>query len=163
MKERTQWCGLWRLNRNGKYSVKSAYYQLMERVADNEQLRVQGDWNKIWKLKVPNKIKMFIWRFARGVLSMGKRLVMKEVQCPTHAAMRCVVRLLRMTGTVLLSVIMRCRSGRGRMLESAAKYCRKCIRSCRFCIPHAGKSSGSAEEFIYSNHALAGSFLQHPI
>jgi hypothetical protein len=90
MKERTQWCGLWRLNRNGKYSVKSAYYQLMERVADNEQLRVQGDWNKIWKLKVPNKIKMFIWRFARGVLSMAKRLVMKEVQCPTHAAMRSV-------------------------------------------------------------------------
>ncbi|WJX55686.1 hypothetical protein P8452_41424 [Trifolium repens] len=60
----------------------------------------------------------------------------------------CMVRLLRTTSTVLLAVITRCRSGPRGMLESTEKYHRKCIGFCRFCIPHAGKYSGSAEEFI---------------
>jgi hypothetical protein len=59
-----------------------------------------------------------------------------------------MVRLLRTTSTVLFAEITRCRSGPRGMLESTEKYHRKCIGFCRFCIPHAGKYSGSAEEFI---------------
>jgi hypothetical protein len=44
------------------------------------------------------------------------------------------------------------------MLESTEKYHRKCIGFCRFCIPHDGKYSGSAEEFISATMQLCKGF-----
>lgn len=51
---------------------------------ENTLSRIQGDWIKIWKLKVPNKIKLFIRRCAHGFLPTRERLVMRGIQCPIH-------------------------------------------------------------------------------
>ncbi|PNY17449.1 hypothetical protein L195_g014192 [Trifolium pratense] len=64
---------IWRFSKNSVYSVLLAYYQLMEAVIDNTHLRVEGDWMKIWKLKVPNRVKIFIWRTLRGCLPVLER------------------------------------------------------------------------------------------
>ena len=57
---------IWLWNPNGVYSVKSAY-----QILANESLLSQAGssnpeaskplWNGIWKLKVPNKVKHFMW------------------------------------------------------------------------------------------------------
>ncbi|MCI12813.1 putative ribonuclease H protein, partial [Trifolium medium] len=49
---------IWRFSNNGTYTVRSAYYQLMEVIIDNNHLKVEGEWLKIWKLKVPNRVKI---------------------------------------------------------------------------------------------------------
>ncbi|XP_045791279.1 uncharacterized protein LOC123885984 [Trifolium pratense] len=57
---------IWRFSKNGIYSVRSAYYQLMEAIIDNTHLRVEGD-------------SMKIWRTLGGCLPV--RLLQKGVQC----------------------------------------------------------------------------------
>jgi hypothetical protein len=84
---------VWKLNRNGKYLVKMAYYHLMEIVIDNGSQRVQGDWIKIWKLKVPNKIKLFIWTCAHGSFLRARDWLWEGFNVQYDAL--CVMRLLR--------------------------------------------------------------------
>lgn len=61
--------------------VKSAYYFAMENLVDAAHLRVDGDWKAIWSIKVPNKVKILIWRIARGYLPTRCRLQRKGVHC----------------------------------------------------------------------------------
>ena len=56
---------IWNLSKNGIYSVRSAYFHLMEVIIDNNHLKVEGHWQRLWKLQVPNKIKIFLWRVLR--------------------------------------------------------------------------------------------------
>jgi ribonuclease HI len=72
---------IWRFSRNGTYSVRSAYYQLMEVIIDNSHLKVEGNWKKLWQLHVPNKVKLFLWRALRGCLPVRGQLVQKGVRC----------------------------------------------------------------------------------
>jgi hypothetical protein len=59
---------MWRFCKSGMYSVRSAYYQLMETIVDNNHLKESGNWKKLWQLRVPNKVKIFLWRVLRGCL-----------------------------------------------------------------------------------------------
>ncbi|GAU49989.1 hypothetical protein TSUD_272900 [Trifolium subterraneum] len=59
---------IWKFNSHGEYSVKSAYYNIMENLIENEAFRVEGNCLSIWKLKIPQKVKVFLWRMARGCL-----------------------------------------------------------------------------------------------
>jgi hypothetical protein len=34
----------------------------MEVIIDNNHLREEGNWTKLWKLNIPNKVKIFVWR-----------------------------------------------------------------------------------------------------
>jgi hypothetical protein len=70
---------IWKLSRNGIYSVRSAYYQLMEVIIDNNHLKIEGNWRKLWQLGVPNKVKLFLWRTLRGCLPVRSRIVNKGV------------------------------------------------------------------------------------
>jgi hypothetical protein len=72
---------LWRFGKNGNYSVRSAYYQLMEVITDNSHLREPGDWMALWKLKIPNRVKIFLWRTLRGCIPVKDRLTQRGVQC----------------------------------------------------------------------------------
>jgi hypothetical protein len=47
---------IWKHNRNGIYSAKSAYYHLKEVIIDNNHLKVEGNWKKLWKLCIPKKV-----------------------------------------------------------------------------------------------------------
>jgi hypothetical protein len=72
---------LWRLSKNGNYTVRSAYYHLMKVIIDNNHLKEEGNWKKLWKLNIPNKVKIFLWRALRGCLRVKERLIPKGVQC----------------------------------------------------------------------------------
>jgi hypothetical protein len=52
-----------------------------------KDLRRDGFWQGIWRLKVPPKIKNLMWRMCRNVIPTRRRLQDKGVQCP----LTCVV------------------------------------------------------------------------
>ena len=61
---------IWPLSPYGSYSVQRAYRMLME--VENSALPSSSSlmslniiWKKIWKLKVPNKVRHFLWRVVR--------------------------------------------------------------------------------------------------
>ena len=56
---------VWLLEKNGLFSVKSAY-SLCQNLPNTNQNAVE--WSKIWKLKAHESSKMFLWRIAANVL-----------------------------------------------------------------------------------------------
>jgi len=40
-------------------------------------------WIKIWQLKVPNKVKMFVWRFAHNSLPVKRNVARRGVELDT--------------------------------------------------------------------------------
>jgi hypothetical protein len=72
---------IWRYSKNGNYTVRSAYYQLMEHIIDNNNLKEPGNWKKLWRLHVPNKVRIFIWQLLRRCLLVRGRLAQKGVPC----------------------------------------------------------------------------------
>jgi hypothetical protein len=62
---------IWGLQQNGSFSVKSMYLAL---ITDN---RVRSDMT-IWKLKVPLKIKIFMWYLKRGVVLTKDNLIRRN-------------------------------------------------------------------------------------
>lgn len=72
---------IWKARKDGKYSIKSAYFLAMENLVDNASLRVSRDWNIVWSLNIPQKIKNFLWRILRNVFHQekGKRC---PILCP---------------------------------------------------------------------------------
>ena len=86
----------WHFDAKGLFSVKSAY-KLVVAVRDNSSGRDasssrdvvsdvgQFNWLRIWQLKVPNKVKMFIWRLAHNSLvrrNIARRGVQLDTICP---------------------------------------------------------------------------------
>lgn len=64
---------IWPLTFNGEYSVRSAYQMLV----DDENLPLSSSsvptsvgsvWKKTWKVRVPNKIKHFLWHATKDSL-----------------------------------------------------------------------------------------------
>ncbi|XP_060965673.1 uncharacterized protein LOC115711034 [Cannabis sativa] len=76
----------WFAERNGLYSVRSAY-QLIQ---DHKQSPILTEnhrfWNKLWTLKVPPKTKDLVWRAASNCLATKANLCIKKVltenKCP---------------------------------------------------------------------------------
>jgi hypothetical protein len=75
---------IWKAEKHGKYSVKSAYRLCVEELIDTSHLRRPGNWLCIWKLQVPPKIRNLVWRICRGCLPTRIRLQDKGIQCPTQ-------------------------------------------------------------------------------
>ena len=64
----------WRFTANGEYSCRSAY-----------QVQFLGShpdyhWNKIWRLKVENKCKFFLWLFLQHKLLTADRIIKRGGQ-----------------------------------------------------------------------------------
>jgi len=53
--------GIWQLYKSGQFSVRSMYSALLE-------VRVLLINKPVWKLKIPLKVKVFIWLLHRGVI-----------------------------------------------------------------------------------------------
>lgn len=75
---------LWKAEKNGRYSVRSAYRLCVNELVDLSHLHKLGYWTGIWKLKTPLKVKNLIWRMCRGCLPTRVRLLDKGVQFPTQ-------------------------------------------------------------------------------
>ena len=60
-------CLIWPACNSGEYSVKTGYKLLCEEenssvASSSDRLKHDLFWKCIWKLCIPNKIKMFLWR-----------------------------------------------------------------------------------------------------
>ena len=71
---------IWPLTVDGDYSVRSAYRMLVDN--GNQSLpsssAPNGDgsmWKKIWKVRVPHKIRHVLWRSAKDSLPKKQNLV----------------------------------------------------------------------------------------
>lgn len=73
---------LWWPNPRGLYTVKSAYYLILNNILDVGHLSKDSEWNAIWILNLPQKVKVFLWKACRECLPMRQNLRSKQVLCP---------------------------------------------------------------------------------
>lgn len=74
-------CLLWGHSNDGRYSVKTGYKLCRQALRPSSSAMVPGNWNLIWNLEVPPKVKNFIWRVCRNCLPTRMRLKDKGVNC----------------------------------------------------------------------------------
>ncbi|KAH9758687.1 hypothetical protein KPL71_016758 [Citrus sinensis] len=79
---------MWHYDRKGQYSVKSGYQialNLKFLVRPTSSAAAQNQWNTIWLLTLPEKIRIFTWRAAKNLLpsaeNLWKRKVIQEPVC----------------------------------------------------------------------------------
>jgi hypothetical protein len=93
---------IWKFNSKGSYTVKSTYRYAMETLVDNEEYRILGEWTSLSRMKIPQKIKVFLWRMLRGVLPTRMHLQDKDVSC--NNSFPFFKQIMKMIGTSLLGV-----------------------------------------------------------
>lgn len=76
----------WRLEKYENYSVKSANNMIHESKGGVQTSANVGFWRKMWNLKIPPKIKFFLWRFCRNNIPvhivLQKRCNAVSLLCP---------------------------------------------------------------------------------
>nr|POE83460.1 putative ribonuclease h protein [Quercus suber] len=81
---------IWPACKDGNYSAKMGYQLLCESeisgVASSSDSSEQSlFWKRIWKLHIPNKIKMFLWRVCSNALptmaNLKKRKILEDANC----------------------------------------------------------------------------------
>lgn len=74
---------LWLKSHKGKLSVKSAYKELLDHSEPNDSDQVKS---KIWKSKIHDRLKMFLWRMASDILPTKEKLTSffpaMDLKCP---------------------------------------------------------------------------------
>ena len=75
----------WKYNKDGIFTVKSAYKvarALLKKVdwaESSSGSRGSRVWAAIWKLQIPNKIKVFGWRACHDILPTRRNLKKKQI------------------------------------------------------------------------------------
>lgn len=76
----------WKFDKLGLYSVKSAYDSIQDEKFGPVSADNSGFWRQLWNLKIPPKVKHFLWRAVTGSLPTKDNLRCKQVQisscCP---------------------------------------------------------------------------------
>ncbi|GMN33857.1 hypothetical protein TIFTF001_041961 [Ficus carica] len=75
---------IWHYDSRGLYTVCSGYWVAMQanRLEGSSNVAVSKAWHgKLWSLKLPSKIKIFLWRAFHGVLPCFVVLNRKGVKC----------------------------------------------------------------------------------
>ncbi|KAK0581430.1 hypothetical protein LWI29_013728 [Acer saccharum] len=80
---------VWHYEKNGEYTVRSGYKVAMINGQVTSLSGLGGCntlWNSIWKLGIPGKIKVFIWRVCHqwilSLVSLERRGIQVEWLCP---------------------------------------------------------------------------------
>lgn len=91
----------WHYDRRGIFSVRSAYRMisgikfqredwLENRPSNSNQAAVKNDWSRLWKVQVPSKVRIFVWRLAHTSLPTGttrhKRKMATSLVCSICSA-----------------------------------------------------------------------------
>lgn len=77
----------WTKTTNGKYSVKMGYQLWHTRNIGAGSVTQSNGWSKLWKLDLPHKIKLFLWRFCINNIPVKNRLSSKGVNLPPDCPM----------------------------------------------------------------------------
>ncbi|KAL2943019.1 hypothetical protein RDABS01_031367 [Bienertia sinuspersici] len=64
-------CLVWHYSKNGAYSMKTGYHFYK---GEPSTLTADKIWNKIWKLRIPPKVKTFVWRLCNNAIPTAKGL-----------------------------------------------------------------------------------------
>jgi len=78
---------IWKAEKNGNYSIHSAYRICVIEIADSSHLHIPRKGSSIWKLKVPPKIRNFVWRVCRDCFPTRVRLLSRGIHCPNVCVM----------------------------------------------------------------------------
>ncbi|XP_026378168.1 uncharacterized protein LOC113272568 [Papaver somniferum] len=80
-------CMKWLPARDGNFSVKTAYNKLME-VKVQQQIALNvvptAVWKSLWKMKLPHRVKIFIWKSIKGIVPTRMRLAQAMHIIETH-------------------------------------------------------------------------------
>ena len=68
-------------------SVKMGYQLWHAQHVDTGDVTQSNGWKKLWKLDVPHKVKVFMWRFRRNNVLVKSRLSTKGVRLPLDCPM----------------------------------------------------------------------------
>lgn len=77
----------WRYNKKGMYTVKSAYWVALPTSLRKDNLEFVSTstsptfWPKIWKLNIPPKIKIFLWKAAHNAIATEANMATYHVPC----------------------------------------------------------------------------------
>ncbi|CAJ2628079.1 unnamed protein product [Trifolium pratense] len=74
---------IWRMEKNGVYSVRSAYRLCVQELLDTSHFKMDDTWNLIWKLKAPPRVKNLLWRICRRCVPTRVNLRSRGVNCIT--------------------------------------------------------------------------------
>lgn len=72
---------VWRFANSENYMVKSAYHFIMHWFIDDDNVSNDGDWQWIWKLEDPPRVKLFLWRLCMECLPRKANLRTHVVDC----------------------------------------------------------------------------------
>ena len=81
----------WHYDKLGRYSVKSGHQIALKEKFQNVPSSSNpkpSQWNAIWKLDLPEKLKIFIWRAAKNLLPTAENLWKRKV-IPNPTCQRC--------------------------------------------------------------------------
>lgn len=81
---------VWANSNNDIYTAKAAYHFWYESKFGTSAISQCTGWKRVWQLKLPYKIKVFIWCFCRNVVPVHKRLSSKGIRVPITCPM-CVI------------------------------------------------------------------------
>ena len=86
---RNCWTCFWHFTKDGNYTVRSGYHLLAGLESNetglerdnvlNRPLNWEYIWSSIWKATIPNKVKMFSWRFCQEILPIYANLVKRRI------------------------------------------------------------------------------------
>ncbi|KAM6589756.1 hypothetical protein CsatA_012361 [Cannabis sativa] len=74
------WC--WHYSPNGCYTVKSGYALALDLVRDRNggsSVDQAHWWNGMWNLRVPQKVKIFLWRMYHRALPTNSQLIKRKI------------------------------------------------------------------------------------
>ena len=79
---------IWHYGKSGQYTVKSGYKTALKirfPAMPSSSESSKNEWNIIWSIALPKKIRIFIWRAAKNLLSsaenLWKRKIVQEPTC----------------------------------------------------------------------------------
>ena len=88
---------VWAEDKNGRFSVRSAYKMAMEdgldggRSSCSSQSELRKVWKGLWGMNLPNKVKHFAWKACRNILATKENLCKRKITpndicdcCGTH-------------------------------------------------------------------------------
>lgn len=78
----------WYPNKNGEFSIKTAYYHLLHSLDYATSSISSFNWRMIWKIKIPFKYTMLIWNCCNEILPVAKSLNSK-IDCISPTYSRC--------------------------------------------------------------------------
>ncbi|CAN1147135.1 Putative ribonuclease H protein At1g65750 [Linum perenne] len=73
---------IWHFGNKGVYTVRSCYRLIMDRMVPRDHLDVPGPWRSLWDAVVPPRMRVFMWRIARGILPTRMALQNRHLGVP---------------------------------------------------------------------------------